>query len=330
MFYIINLWQDSSPDNQYISNTLIQKIEDNVKNNKKVILYLNKRWAHSSLVCTDCNNLSNCERCDLSLNVHYNPLKLRCHFCGFEISLPLRCESCKSENLKKVGIGTQQIEDTLRKLFPKNNIFRFDADSVKNKSEKQKALETLRNAEIIIGTKMITTGFDFKNVWLIGVILLEQELAVPKYNIEERVYSNIKQLIWRGERNGEKTETVIQTFIPDNENIKNIIYSNYKEFFTETLKERKLFNYPPFSEMVTIEYRDKNKDKAENFMKMIHHKLEIEDSEKAYDITLVPSPIKRYNQYHYRIILKWKDIKKFLQSIKHEIMRNGKLVVIFE
>ena len=177
---------------------------------------------------------------------------------------------------------------------------------------------------------MITTGFDFKNVWLIGVILLEQELAVPKYNIEERVYSNIKQLVGRGERNGEKTETVIQTFIPDNENIKNIIYSNYKEFFTETLKERKLFNYPPFSEMVTIEYRDKNQEKAENFIKMIFHKLEIEDTEKTYDITLMPTAMRRYNQYHYRIILKWKDVKIFLQKIKHEIMRNGKLVVIFE
>jgi len=164
-------------------------------------------------------------------------------------------------NLKKVWIGTQQIEDSLKALFPNNSIFRFDADSVKNKTEKQKALETLRNADIIIGTKMITTGFDFKNVWLIWVILLEQELWIPKYNIEERVYSNIKQLIWRWERNGEKTETILQTFIPGNENIKNIIESNYKEFFTETLKERKLFNYPPFSEMVSIEYRDKNKDK---------------------------------------------------------------------
>ncbi len=330
MFYIINLWQDSSPENPYISNTLIQKIEENLRNKKKIILYLNKRWAHSSLVCTDCHYLHNCERCDLSLNVHNNPLKLMCHFCGFEKSFPLKCEKCNTSNLKKVGIWTQQIEDTLRHLFPKNSIFRFDADSVKNKSEKQKALETLRNAEIIIGTKMITTGFDFQNVWLIWVILLEQELSVPKYNIEERVYSNIKQLIGRGERNGGKTETLIQTFIPDNENIKNIIHSNYKEFFLETLEERKLFNYPPFSEMVTIEYRDKNKEKAENFIKMIEHKLRTIDENNQYDITLVPTPLRRYNQYHYRLILKWKNIKEFLQNIKHEIMRNGKLIVIFE
>jgi len=177
---------------------------------------------------------------------------------------------------------------------------------------------------------MITTGFDFKDVGLIWVILLEQELWVPKYNIEERVYSNIKQLIWRWERNGEKTDTVIQTFIPDNENIKNIIENNYKEFFTETLKERKLFSYPPFSDMAIIEYRDKNKDKAENFIKMIKHKLEIENKDTSYEIILVPTPMRRYNQYHYRIIIKWKEVRKFLQNIKHEIMKNGNLIVIFE
>ena len=330
MFYTVNLAQDSSSDHPYLSNTLIQKIEENIKNKKKIILYLNKRWAHSSLVCDDCHHLSNCERCDLSLNVHYNPLKLRCHFCGFEKSFPTACESCNSKNLRKVWTGTQQVEESLIKLFPDYTIFRFDADSVKNKTEKEKALTTLRNADIIIGTKMITTGFDFQNVGLIGVILLEQELSIPKYDIEERVYSNINQLIGRWERNGEETETIIQTFIPGNENIKNIIESNYKDFFLETLKERKVFSYPPFSEMVTIEYRDKNKDKAENFIKMIENKLKIEDTENQYDIILVPTPMRRYNQYHYRMILKWKNIREFLKNIKYEIMRNGNLIVIFE
>jgi len=257
-------------------------------------------------------------------------MKLICHFCGYDKDFPLNCEKCKGANLEKIWIGTQQIEASLKKLFPNNSLFRFDADSVKNKTEKTQALEKLKNSEIIIGTKMITTGFDFQDVWLIWVILLEQELAIPKYNIEERVYSNIKQLIGRWERNGWKTETIIQTFIPDNESIKNIIHNNYKEFFLNTLEERKLFAYPPFSEMATIEYRDKNQDKAENFIKLIKNKLEREDAEEKYDIILVPTPMRRYNQYHYRMIVKWSWVKDFLQAIKHEIMRNGNLIVIFE
>jgi len=264
------------------------------------------------------------------MSVHKYPAKLICHVCSDSKDIPRKCEKCAKESLQKVWIWTQQIEDYLKKEFPKYNIFRFDTDSVKNKTEKSKALENLEKANIIIWTKMITTGFDFKNIWLIWVILLEQELLIPKYNTEEKIYSNIKQLLWRWSRNWEITDIIIQTFIPENEVVKSITDSNYKDFFIKTLEERKLFNYPPYSQMLTLEYRHKNKEKAKAFMENLKNKLDLENTNKNIEIQFVPNPSKRHNQFYYKIIIKWDNLREFITVIKPEIMRNSALVVIFE
>lgn len=330
--YLVNLSQDKSKINQYISNTLLKEIKKALLDDKKIILYLNKRWEYSSLICNKCNHLYKCKNCDVSMIVHKFPQKLICHICGENKDIPTKCEKCNSiwETLQKVWIWTQQIEDALKKEFPNYKTFRFDTDTVKSKAEKENALDNLEKSDIIIGTKMITTGFDFKWIWLIWVILLEQELLIPKYNTEEKVYSNIKQLLWRWSRNWEVSNVVIQTFIPENEIIKSITNSNYKDFFIKTLEERKLFNYPPFSEMLTLEYRHKSQEKAKNFMINLKNKLDIEKQDKNIEITLVPNPSKKYNQYYYKIILKWEKLRDFLTVIKPEIFRNSSLVVIFE
>ena len=343
--FLVNLSQDKSKINPYISNTLLEKIEGSLKENKKIILYLNKRWEYSSLICNNCNYLYKCPNCDISMSVHKYPAQLICHICKLTTTIPTKCHKCTKETLQKVWIWTQQIEDSLKKEFPQNNIFRFDTDTVKNKTEKQLALENLEKADIIIWTKMITTGFDFVWVGLIWVILLEQELLIPKYNTEEKVYSNIKQLLWRWNRNWEISDIVIQTFIPENEIVKSITESNYKDFFIKTLEERKLFNYPPFTEMLSLEYRHKSQEKAKNFIENLKNKLDLEnknnsllnsfplqgkEATKKIEILLVPNPNKRYNQFYYKIIIKWDNLRDFITCIKDEIMKNSGLVVIFE
>lgn len=337
---LVNLSQDQSKINNYISNTLINKIEENLNNNKKIILYINKRWEYSSLICKKCNYIYKCDNCDLSLNVHLYPEKLICHLCLDSKNIDIKCKKCNNHELIKVWIWTQQIENILKNYLQKKyndlKIFRFDTDSIKNKKDKENALIELENADIIIWTKMITTGFDFEWVWLIWVILLEQELQIPKYNTEEKVYSNIKQLIWRWERKWEQTDIVIQTFVPENEIIQTIVNDNYKDFFIKTLKERKLFNYPPFCEMITLEYRDKNEEKAKNFILNLKNKLDIEKNNlkleniNIIDIIINPKYQKKYNQFYYKIIIKWNWLRNFIDCIKFEIFKNKGLVVIFE
>lgn len=338
---LVNLSQDKSKINPYLSNTLLEKIEDSLKEWKKIILYINKRWEYSSLICNNCNFLYKCPNCDISMSVHKYPEKIICHICNLTTNIPKKCHKCSKESLQKVWIWTQQIEQVLKELFPKKNIFRFDTDTVKNKTEKSLALENLDKADIIIWTKMVTTGFNFIWIGLIWVILLEQELLIPKYNTEENVYSNITQLLWRWNRNWEKSTIVIQTFIPQNNIIKSITELNYKDFFIKTLEERKLFNYPPYTEMLTLEYRHSNKEKAKIFIDKLQDKLKYElkhinslKSDKVIqykiEIISVPNPNKRHNQYYYKLILKWNDLRWFIKCIKSDLMRNSGLVVIFE
>jgi len=327
----INLAQDKSDVNNYLSSTLLKSIDMTLEKWEKTILYLNKRGEYSCLICKDCQKLYKCNNCDNSLSVHKYPAKLACHLCGHMEQIPFKCNKCNSQNLEKVWIWTQQIEDSLKIYFKeKVNIFRFDSDNLRTKSSKNEALSNLKSADIIIGTKMVTTGFNFDKVWLIWVILLEQELQIPKYNTEENVYSNIKQLLGRGNRVWQKTDIIIQTFIPENSIIKNIVSGNYKDFFISSLEERKIFNYPPYTQMVTLEYRSITEIKSKDFITKLYNKLVLLDENRNFDITLVNNPMKKYNKYFFKIIIKWKEIRAFLEWIKFEIMRNKGLSVIFE
>lgn len=328
-YTLIDLWQDKSKINQYLSNTLLTQIEKNILENKKIILYLNKRGAYDLSICLDCNNIKKCPRCDISLSIHKNPLKNICHHCFYSEEVSLTCEKCASLNLKNIWVWTQQIEESLIKNFPNIKIFRLDSDSVRNNSLKSQVLENINNSQVIIWTKMITTWFDFRNIWLIWVILLEQELQIPKYDTQEKIYQNIKQLIWRWGRLWEHTDILLQTFSPKNEMIKNIISLNYKDFFKKTLNERKVFLYPPFTQIATLRYKDKDKQKSIDFIKKFKNTL---DSFNwwNYEIILIDTPVKRDNQFFTKIIIKWLDINSFLQNVKKEIFKNPDLAVIFE
>lgn len=326
--YLVNLNIDKSKF-AYISNTLINFIKKALDNNKKTILYINKRWMYDLLICADCNHLKKCPKCDIALSIHKNPEMLICHHCSYTEKISLNCEKCFWSNLKKIWIWTEQVEESILKIFPKVKIFRLDSDNIKNSTLKKEALENINNSEIIIWTKMITTWFDFKNIWVIWIILIEQELQIPKYDTEEKIFQNIKQLIWRWWRSWEETDIIIQTFIPNNNIIKNIIDLNYKDFLKETLLERKLFNYPPFCELITIRYKDKNEKKSIDYINYLKEKLDSLNS-WGFEIIKVENIIKRDNQYFSYIIIKWHNIRDFLQNIKKEILTNKNLVLIFD
>lgn len=326
--FLVDLTKDKSKINDYISNTLIENIKNTLNEWKKTILYLNKRWAYNLLICQNCWNIEKCPRCDLALSVHSSPLKLQCHHCNFFKEISLSCEKCSGVELKSVWVWTQQIETSIKKIFPDKKIFRFDSDSVWNKTQKSQTLENIKNSDIIIWTKMITTGFDFDDVKTIWVILIEQELQIPKYDTEEKIYSNIKQLIWRAWRKWKESNVIIQSFAVDNEIIKDIIFQNYKTFFQKTLNERKLFNYPPFCEYCTIRYKNKSLEESKKFIENFYNSLD--KSDKNLEIIKLNNYTKRDNQYFWKIIIKWQNIRQYLQNYKKEILSNKDLVVIFE
>lgn len=325
---IVNLNQDSSNKNKYISNTLLKNLEKCLENGKKAILYINKKWEFSSLVCKNCQKIFKCKNCDVSLNIHSE--RMICHICWHIEKTKEKCDNCGSSELLKIWVWTEQIEKTLKNIFPNKKIFRFDTESVRNKTEKENSLIFLQNSDIIIWTKMITTGFNLEKVGLVAVILIEQELQSNKYNSEEKLFTNIKQLLWRWARRGENSDFIIQSFIPENESVKMIVEDNYKNFFKKTLLERKLFNYPPFCEYAILEYRNENQEKALNYTKNLKEKLDILNKNNEIEIIFIENFFRKYNKFHYKIILKWQNLRDFLKNIKTEIFKESNLSLIFE
>ncbi len=329
MFLTINLNQDRSPISNYISNTLLSEIDTTLKKWEKVLLYLNKRWAYSSLICEDCQHLFECPNCDISLAVHNTPEHLRCHICNNAYNIPINCNKCMGTRLKSIGIGTQKIEEILKKYYTDKIIYRFDSDAMKNISSKKAALWELENADIIIGTKMITTGFNFQRIWCIWVLLIEWELSYPSYDAEEKAYTNLRQLIGRWNRKTQKTNIILQTFIPKNSLIQRLTSANFKDFLWETLTERKEYLYPPFTQMITLEYRHKDSKKTLSFTQKLENTLKKHDKKNLYIFLRGSSTFKKNNSHHATLIVKWENIRELLWNIEKTIISESGLSVIF-
>jgi primosomal protein N' (replication factor Y) len=331
MFFTIHLGQDKSKISPYISSTLLDEIGKTITQGEKVLLYLNKRGAFSSMICEDCQYLFECPNCDISLGVHHNPEHFLCHLCQHSYRIPAACSKCQWTKLKSIWIGTQQIEGVLKKYFEWTNtsLYRFDSDSMKNISSKKAALWELENADIIIGTKMITTGFDFEKIGLIGVILVEGELWYASYDAEESAYSNLKQLIWRWNRKSQDTKILLQSFIPKNPTIQRLTQNNFKDFISETLKERKEYLYPPYTQMVRLEYRHKESVQALTYIKNLEKTLIEYNSLETYHFLCGTSTFKKNNTHHVSLIIKWDNIRDLLKHIKKTILSERNLSVIF-
>lgn len=329
MFFNIDLNQDKSEISNYISTTLLENIDSQLKAKQKVLLYLNKRGSFSSLICEDCHYLFECPNCDISLSVHSNPEHLKCHICHHNFNIPVSCPHCHGNRLKSIWVGTQQIESLMRQRFSDATIYRFDSDALKTLSSKKQAVADLEKADIIIGTKMLTTGFDFEKVWLIAVLLVEWELGYASFDAHEKAYSNLKQLIGRGNRKSQKTDIILQSFIPKNPFVKLLTEGNFKDFFGNTLEERKDFSYPPYGEMVTLEYRHSESKKALEFLKKLETTLASQKDSENYQILRGTSTFRKNNSHHATMIIKWENIKTFIENIRSIILRESKLSLIF-
>jgi len=323
---LVDLNMDKSKYN-YLSETLIKNIELSISNNKKTLVYINKRWAYDFVLCEDCKYIYKCPKCDISLSVHKNPLKLVCHHCFYTSNYPLFCNKCSWTHLKNIWIWTQEIEETFKKIFPEKNIFRMDSDSISNITQKKESIQNMSKADIIIWTKMITTWFDFKDIETIWIILLEQELNQPLYDIEEKVFSNIKQLFGRWARSWQETNIIIQSLIWEQDIIKKIVFWNYKNFLQKSLSERKIFNYPPYTNMAYISYKWDKKEKVLDFINNFYEKLSNLKESSNYEIVKVDNIYKRDNKFYSKIIIKWQNINFLLDNFKSEIFKNKDLVI---
>jgi len=244
----------------FLSYELINSIEFALNKSKQIILFQNRRGYSSYVECNNCGSVPKCDRCDVSFTYHSENNQLKCHYCGNNKKFNNICEACGSIGQSNHGLGTQQLEEEIKILFPKAKVKRMDLDTTRNKNSHQNIINSFaqKKVDILIGTQMIAKGLDFNNVTLVGVISADSFLNFPDFRSNERTFQILTQVSGRAGRNGDASKVLIQTFNPSHTVLKNIGDNDYLSFYENEINQRKQFFYPPYSRLIKIELKCKN------------------------------------------------------------------------
>jgi len=289
----------------HFSDQLIEAIEEAVYLKEQVILFQNRRGFSSIQDCLTCGYVPQCTQCDVSLSYHKHTKQLRCHYCGYQIAEQVICRSCESTNLSTKGLGTEQVEQELKELFPKLTVGRMDQDTTRGKYGHQKILSKFENKEIdvLVGTQMLAKGLDFKNVNLVGVMNADNLLHFPDFRSHENTYQLLSQISGRSGRFNKRGKVLIQTFNPLHQILQQVSINDYSSMYKEQMQERKQHFYPPFCKLIKFTIRHKDYNKVNNASEWLA---------KAFNNSFQPNVLgpefpsiaRIRNQYNKNILLK--------------------------
>ena len=252
--YTVDMREELQKGNRSIlSDRLHELMEDRLKKKEQIILFLNRRGYAGFLSCRSCGYVVKCPHCDVSLSEHRGG-RLICHYCGHEERMIKTCPSCGSPYIGGFRMGTQQVEDLVKKRFPQARVLRMDLDTTKNKDGHEKILSAFANeeADILIGTQMIVKGHDFPGVTLVGILAADMSLYGDDYRSGERTFQLLVQAAGRAGRGNLPGEVVIQTYSPEHYSIVNAAKQDYESFYEEEISYRRLMGYPPAAGLMAI------------------------------------------------------------------------------
>lgn len=244
----------------HFSSVLISEIEQALLNKEQVILFQNRRGFALRIECAQCNHVPHCKNCDVSMIFHKQNNTLRCHYCGWQTMVPTECPECHSTALMMKGYGTEKVEDELKIFFPEANIERMDLDTTRSKNAYHRLISMFEEGKInvLVGTQMVTKGFDFDNVRLVGILNADNLLSYPDFRSFERAFQLMAQVSGRAGRKHQKGRVIIQTYNPTQLAIELVKTNNYYGMFNNQIEERKKFGYPPYMRLVELTLQHKN------------------------------------------------------------------------
>ena len=262
------------------SPKLKEAITARLQDGEQTMLFLNRRGYSASLQCQLCGYVAGCPHCSISLTFHRQAGQLRCHICGHAEPAPQVCPqpNCQNPQIRFVGIGTQRVEETLRKLFPKARVQRMDSDALKRKEEYRRILHAFRQGkiDILLGTQMIAKGLHFPNVTLVGIIYADLSLYFPDFRAGERTFQLLTQVAGRAGRGDVEGEVFIQAFTPFHPAIQYARQHDYIGFYEQEIEFRQELGYPPIQRLCALTLRGRNEDKTR--LAAAHLKKTIEKS----------------------------------------------------
>ena len=233
---------------------LIERIREALQQNKQVILFQNRRGYAPMMECRSCGWVPRCQKCDVSLTLHRNMRQLTCHYCGATYPIPSKCPNCEEQNLLTKGYGTERIEDCIQNIFPTARVARMDLDTTRSRLNYEQIISDFEHlkTDILVGTQMVTKGLDFERVSVVGILNASTMLNQPDFRSYERAFQMMEQVAGRAGRKDEQGYVVLQTQDTDASAVKQVVQHDYTAMYEEQIKERKLFNYPPYCRLIYV------------------------------------------------------------------------------
>lgn len=309
-----------SGNKSLFSRRLYASMKEKLEKGEQIILFLNRRGFSTFVSCRSCGYVFHCEDCDISMTYHKNGF-LVCHYCGKTKKQPNLCPKCGSKYVKFFGAGTERVEEEVRRYFKNARILRMDVDTTRAKDSHEKIYNAFkaREADILIGTQMVSKGLDFPNVTLVGILAADMSLNLPDYRAAERSFQIITQVAGRAGRGDKEGEVIVQTYTPEHYSLQYAKKYDYENFYEKEFTIRAMMGYPPFGRILLINGSGKNEDELRKQMIYLGEKVKEKAEEFGGLEVLGPTPCIIYRikeNYRWQIIIKGEFSSKFSKSIK--------------
>ena len=324
-----------------LSMDLYTAIEENLKQKRQTILFLNRRGYSTFIMCRNCGYTVKCRNCNISMTYHSYEKKLKCHYCGYEEKIVSECPECHSDKIRYFGTGTQKLEQEIQKQFPEASTIRMDIDTVTKKNSHEEILSKFKkeDIDILIGTQMVVKGHHFPKVTLVGVIAADSSLNIDDYRANERTFQILTQVAGRAGREKLPGKVIIQSYNPENFTIQCAKEQNYEKFYETEIALRKQLKYPPFCDIIVVNFNSTMEAEIKGVSKWVYEALkrDLEPIEESHFRVFQPMPApidKIQNRYRWRIIIKGNMTKQAngllnqcLQEVYQKNLKNTRITI---
>ena len=262
--HVVDMREELRAGNRSVfSGALLTGLTRCLDEGHQAILFVNRRGYSTFVSCRSCGYTVTCSQCDVFMTYHSAENVLRCHYCGQEMPVPRTCPECGSPYIKYFGVGTQRVEEEVRKFFPDVPVLRMDNDTTRTKDAHAQLLGRFRSGEarVLVGTQMIAKGLDFPEVTMVGIIAADAMLKLPDYRSAERTFQLLTQVAGRAGRAEHPGEVFLQTYDPENYAIEAASRQDYRAFYEEEMMRRRRALYPPYTLLARLLYEA---DRAED------------------------------------------------------------------
>lgn len=259
------------------SPDLVEAMRSALGDGKQIILFQNRRGFAPMVECCDCGWVPKCRDCDVSLTVHKHSNMLQCHYCGRVYAIPSVCPNCGGARLHTVGCGTEKVEEAVGRLFPEAKAVRMDLDTTRSRNSYDNIIADFASGrtDILIGTQMVSKGLDFDNVAVVGILQADSMLNYPDFRANEQAFTMMTQVAGRAGRKGKRGLVIVQTMQPEMPLLRQVVANDFTQMCHDTLEERNLFHYPPFTSLIYVFIRHREVSVVESAATLFAQRLRL-------------------------------------------------------